>query len=168
MSDKLDDMCKSLALESIGIHPKSIAGLNGYEKRSDWQNGWNEAILKVHENATNISKHFKEFSKENREKLISLLDSDAWIEVDDAGKVHLELNMNDTFAYASADLEEFEEKDIAEIYDLRERYGFDGVTAWASHKRGDKPIESYRTDKFKKAMGEIKNGITKIKRRHNL
>lgn len=69
------------------------------------------------------------------------------------------LNVNDTFAYASADAESFQLDQAAEIVSLAQRYGGAGVTAWAAHHRGAQPIDTIPDDeKYIAAMGELHSG----------
>lgn len=54
------------------------------------------------------------------------------------------LNLNDTFAYACADAEEFGLRDASHLQEIYVRYGHGGVIAWAAIRRctGD-PIRVY-------------------------
>lgn len=62
--------------------------------------------------------------------------------------VYAYLLCNDTFSYACADAEEFEESDLDLIIDLNDIFSYHGVTAWMSKKRGYDPVKPYLTDKF--------------------
>lgn len=63
---------------------------------------------------------------------------------------------NDTFGYACADCEELEPGNAEEVRKIADKYGWDGVTAWAAFRRGCEPIKPLLTEKYYKAREEIK------------
>ena len=73
-------------------------------------------------------------------------------EVDENKYFGIAINCGDTFMYACADAEEISPNEAKVIRKYLEQYGWDGVTAYAAHKRGWDVIPPLRTDKFKTAM----------------
>lgn len=56
----------------------------------------------------------------------------------------LALNMNDTFAYATADAEYMPVEDLAPMLPVLAEYGHDALTAYAALRRGAEPIRRLR------------------------
>ena len=52
----------------------------------------------------------------------------------------LVLNMNDTFAFATADAEEVPPSQWQEVADIYKEFGRDGLTAWTAIRRNAEPI----------------------------
>jgi hypothetical protein len=68
------------------------------------------------------------------------------------------LNMNDTFAFASADVEEISTDDILTAAPIFAKYGNDALTAYAAVRRGYEPIDcrcNHKNDNYKAAKLEI-------------
>lgn len=61
------------------------------------------------------------------------------------------VNVNDTFAYATADAQRITDDQIDTLIRLERRFGNDGVVAWAAAVRGCEPLEPYRTEKYRLA-----------------
>jgi len=120
-------------LATTGIYPQSMTNENGKSvKRTEWQEGWNAAILHI---SKEVFKQFDILSKGIDEDLALLLLADVgWIRGKD-----LMLNMNDTFHYACADSETVEESEFKEVARLFKTYGGRGVDYWVAQKRGYDP-----------------------------
>ena len=56
------------------------------------------------------------------------------------GSHYFALNMNDTFAYACADVEEMVPEEFEKIIPIIAKYGHDALTAYAAYKRHTEPI----------------------------
>jgi len=95
------------------------------------------------------NKGWKDFTPEELVRVAKMIDG--------AGYGDITLNMNDTFAYASAWGTDCDEYDILPVSKLFEKYGIDGVVAWSALK--DKvegnPIGFGRYPNFNKAKKEI-------------
>lgn len=63
---------------------------------------------------------------------------------DDIERPGLWLNMNDCFAYATADAEEITVDDIPAVYALWRAFGWQGVTWWVWQRRKQEPIREAR------------------------
>lgn len=62
------------------------------------------------------------------------------------------VNCNDTFYYASADAESLPFERAEELRGAYELFGFAGVVAWCSLKRGYGPLERLQTEQYRAAM----------------
>lgn len=71
------------------------------------------------------------------------------------GGFHAAVNCNDTFNYASVDAEDLAPGQAHKVRDFYERYGWAGVVAWASKKRGIEPLKELQDDKYREAMAEL-------------
>lgn len=63
----------------------------------------------------------------------------------------IELNANDTFAFACADSVVINEDGLFLFVECHERWGNDGVTAFMAAVRGEAPIQPWITDKYVEA-----------------
>lgn len=74
------------------------------------------------------------------------------------------LNMNDTFGYGCADIEDLTFFELEKILPIYEKYGDDALTAFACVKRGEgcMPIKERQNANFSKALVEIKNILTTL------
>lgn len=73
---------------------------------------------------------------------------------------HVQLNMNDTFGYACAWGVDADEFDLLSLIELEEKFGRDGVVAWAAIKEGvEKPI--HENGKFNEAKTHILENMEK-------
>ncbi len=126
-------------MTTFGIYPQSTSEWNSKtnkiineKKRTEWQDGWNAAVMKLSEKLWGLEEKIGAISDD----LALLMIADVgWL---DDGK--LMLNMNDTFYYA-ADCEEVEvtEENIKEIARLFTMYGVSGIDYWVAEKRGYDP-----------------------------
>lgn len=64
---------------------------------------------------------------------------------------HPFINCNDTFYFATADGEDFEEKDMDLIIEAYKKFGYSGVDAWIALKRGIDVLEQRITPEYLKA-----------------
>ena len=126
-------------LSTTGIYPQSMTDKDGKNtKRTEWQDGWNAAILHI---SKEIFKQFDIMSKGVDEDLALLLLADVgWLRGKD-----LMLNMNDTFHYACSDSEIVESFEFKEVARLFKTYGGKGIDYWVAKKRGyDPEISEYK------------------------
>lgn len=115
----------------IGIFPMSVkGGEQPYEKRSDYQNGWNDAQMKIMEQVWSM---IDKFDKDGySDDLALLIAANIVTRYDDK----FLLTLNDIFYYAS-DSEEINKEDVKEITKLYRSYGRAGVIYWVSKKRNN-------------------------------
>ena len=127
------------ALATVGIYPQSTAKYNpdtkevvDVKKRTKWQDGWNAAIMHI---SDEIFKQFDIMRKGVDEDLALLCVADVgWLDED-----KFQLNMNDTFHYACADMETVNREEIKEVARLFRTYGYRGTVYWVAEKRGYDP-----------------------------
>ena len=126
------------ALATVGIYPQSTITVDkdGKEtevkKRTTWQDGWNAAIMHISDEI------FKQFDvmREGIDEDLALLcvAGVGWLDGD-----KLQLNMNDTFHFACADMETVSKEEIKEVARLFRTYGDRGPVYWVAQKRGYDP-----------------------------
>lgn len=97
--------------------------------------------------------------KPELECLFRLLAEDrAFVSFDeDDDTMSFNLICNDTFAWGSADCEEFELKDAETIWNLYTRHGYNGITAWIANKCNIEPLKPLNTEGYKAALKELEN-----------
>ena len=153
----LDLKLQDCALSDIGIYPQAITGGNNpYKERSDYQNGWNAAVMEMYEKASSFSDFVENIPENIREIFTELLIEDViYLEKADEEIIMCVL-MNDIFAWACADQEDITLEDIPLIYQLNKEYGYAGVIAWVSKKRGYEPQEAFdRTNNYLEAQEKV-------------
>jgi hypothetical protein len=163
---KTPDEIRQLAIEGcinekahddLGIYPQAVSGgANAYEKRSDYQNGWNDAIMRQTQKAIRIHNFLDTLSKEQRTALETLLLEDVVQLSDRDDKMYMWLNVNDIFYYA-ADGEDFEVNDLLKLTELYEKYDWAGIIAWVAKKRNMEPLPTKykKTDKYLEAFKSL-------------
>lgn len=75
------------------------------------------------------------------------------------GAFSISLNMNDTFAFACADVEEMSVSDFDLMVPVISKYGQDALTAYAAVKRNQEPISckcDHKNERYQAAKVEIK------------
>lgn len=154
--DLIELLATDTATESVGIYPASVHGKNGYKKRNRYQNGWNDAVLKITHNAATISKFLNSLPSQELEYIVTfLLSENLWLRVN-KDQVKMLWNMNDTFAYSCADAEEMTIEDLPLVCKMVNSYGIDaGVRAWASWKRSEEVIPELDTVLYRAAKKEL-------------
>lgn len=65
------------------------------------------------------------------------------------------VNMNDTFAWACADAEEFKLKDAGLLREIHDKFGWQGLTAWVSIIRNSTPISPLNTPEYKEIRKKV-------------
>jgi len=58
------------------------------------------------------------------------------------------VNVNDTFAYATADAERVTDAQIDNLIAVHKQFGGAGVIAWAASVRGSEPLAAYQTERY--------------------
>ena len=147
------------AQDDMGIYPAAIkGGPNAYDKRSDWQEGWNAAVMAYTNKLVAYEEFMNSLSNEQRQALESLLFDESLMLDEHDGKVILYLNVNDTFYYA-ADAEDVQLDDLPTLAYLFEHYDWQGLVAWVAKKRDMDPLEGKftKTDEYYKAIEYLNN-----------
>lgn len=134
------------SLDHIGIYPKSVHGEGGYEERTEYMNGWNEAVIKLSEQITNTLDSIRD--DENDEDVQLLLNS-GYIEYSGVKEGKYYINMNDVWAWALSDGEYINnENEIKEIAKLFKDYGWCGILYWVSKKNNGMRSEFYDNNRM--------------------
>jgi hypothetical protein len=156
MRAKLRLALKEAAYDDMGIYPAGTSYPDDRkEERTEWQNGWNAALIALSAKESQLEKWFSEIPERYQGCVEELLVDDV-LRIDVRGDdINLYLLMNDTFEYACSDCEDVTFDDIDLIYSLWERFQHDGLTAWVAKKRGYEPIEPCRTSTYRVAMNVL-------------
>ena len=153
------------AQDDLGIYPQGAYDeKNNYTPRTEWQNGWNAAVMEQTKNVCAYHDFLGTLTKEQRTALEDLL-LDNIIELSkNDDKTTLWLNVNDIF-YTAADGEDFSIEDLPLLAGLQSKYGFDGVIAWVAKKRNLEPLsfKFKKTTEYIAAETELNGGIEKSK-----
>ncbi len=152
----IDALLISVSLDTQGIYPQAMVDVDGTRKeRTPWQEGWNACHIKLRQNACLLGNWFEKLSKQEKEDCLELLLNEVINLSAREEMVRCWLQMNDTFGFACADGEDIEVKDFEIILHLWRKYGYDGLIAWAAHKRSDTPLESLLTKDYLMALNEV-------------
>lgn len=163
----LHGLMSEKAHDALGVYPAANAcGPNPYEKRNDFQEGWNAAIMAYYHKRVVFGDFIETLTDEQKTALNTLIFSDDFELYEHNDEVSLCLNMNDTFYYA-ADSEDVCPEDLPLVAQLYDKYDYHGLTAWAAKKRNMEPLERKRkywdTPKYREAIAflEIYDGDSK-------
>ena len=142
-------------LATFGIYPQAtIDGKGVRTERTEWQNGWNAALMELSKRIDEVEKQIEETGISDELALLLIADV-GWLQ---DGK--FVLNMNDTF-WGCADAEEANEEEVKEIAKLFATYGYKGITYWVAKKRGfDPEIPRYKSD-----VDEVRKSEVNVNRR---
>jgi len=145
---KLEYIINEAAEENVGIHPAAYDGV----PRSEYGNGWNDAMSELLDNKINIGKWFRKLDADIRDKMVWLITVN-FLMINYFGgedkKIMPLINANDTFYYSCADATEIDLSEINEYYDICKEHGYEGSLVWQSLKRNEMPLEKLQNDKFK-------------------
>lgn len=142
----LDSLLWEAAVDDLGIYPRAVIKGDIETLRTDWQDGWNAAVMAITEKHGLFTAWVEALTEEQSTQLRTLLDSDgepASIHVRD-NAVTLSMSFSDTFAYACADGESFTLDELPEIHRLWKAHGYNGLVAWAARKRHAEPVKEVR------------------------
>ena len=124
-----------LAHKDRGIYPQSIDGV----KRTEWQDGWNAAIMKGTKKAIKISEWLKGLPEEVFELIV---DETLYVCIGD--EPELFINCNDLFFWACSDAEEFDFLlDLSDLKKALEESPEHGDILWVCRKRKMRPQKPY-------------------------
>lgn len=137
----------------LGIFPKAVlSGPNQYEKRSDFQEGWNAAVF---ETIDSVDKQLK---------MVDTGDENLWFlilsQLGSFANDRFILNMNDTFGYAESYGCEVKPEEYREVATLVMSYGFWGAAYWVMKKEG---LNGSSIPECDEALQFVKNRVEKKK-----
>jgi len=122
-------------------------------ERVEW---WKQKAYEYRRIALGLQGRLDGWTPEQLTAITSLIEGhdlfDPWSDLS-RSEFTLCLNMNDTFYWGTADGEEITPEDAVVVYQVAQKFGADGVTAWVAHRRGYEPqIDSIRKrERYQKA-----------------
>lgn len=154
---KLQNAIDYASQMTMGIYVQTVVAADGTRtERTEWQNGWNAALMSLAKTQRRIRDLFKILPEDVALLMLELLDSYMLeINVHEDKPIIFYLNMNDTFGYSCADAEEVIVSEIPEVHRLWKKYGHHGLTAWSAIKRNVDPIDECKTKQYALAVKEI-------------
>jgi hypothetical protein len=167
LDPRLELAFKEAAWENLGIYCRSTTMSNGkVKKRTQFQEGWNAAIMTMTDNECVIADWFRTLSVPEQTSVKAMVEIPSssgmysfHIQRDDLDKnkseVILFLSVNDTFYYACADAEEISLKDLSLILPTWREYGYNAVIAYTALKREQPPLQPLITDDYFVALGAV-------------
>lgn len=141
----------------MGIYPASIKENNIIKKRTEWQEGFNAYGTELLEKWDLLESWYDSLNLDNQYLIKYLVRNDIIYLSVKKSEIYILVNLNDIFMYACSDCENVELDEISIIYDLYNKYDFDGIIAYFSIKNKIKPIKERRTTKYKNAKKYIEN-----------
>jgi hypothetical protein len=141
------------AEDDMGIYPMATRHPDGREeKRTEWQDGWNAAVIGHTNKICKIHDWFDGLPEDIRPIAEELIVGEALsLSIDDDG-IRPYLLINDTFEYACSDCEDVTLEDLPLIRVMWREYGYEGLVAWVAKKRKIEPIPEYRNIHYRRAI----------------
>jgi hypothetical protein len=141
------------AEDDMGIYPMATRHPDGREeKRTEWQDGWNAAVIGHTDKICKIGKWFDELPEHLQPIVEELIVGEALsLSIGDDG-IQTYLRVNDTFYYACSDCEDVTLEDLPLIRVMWREYGYDGLVAWVAKKRNIEPVQEYRNSHYRRAL----------------
>lgn len=164
---------KECAEEAIGIYPKATIENGIKTERTEWQNGWNSAIIKRTKLENKFLNWYKEIPTKYKKCVTTLLiKEELYLSLDEDNNVTMFILLNNIFAWACSDYENVTFKDLHDIYTVYLKDNKWGTIKWACVKRNEKPqdpiVEKMKEDgSWDKKMEALPDNYywTKIKER---
>ena len=120
MNKEIEAALNELAIDSMGIYPQANIDENNIRtERTEWQNGWNAAIMEFRKRVCAFEEWFSKLP-ENVSSMIGemLLDETIRLHLDKYKNVTMWVLMNDTFYFACADGEDITLEEIPVLYQM--------------------------------------------------
>lgn len=133
MKPEIELALNEAAEDCMGIYPQSMNG----KKRTEWQNGWNEAIIKLTKLKGTVHSWFITLSEEHQNIVGDLLIRDKLDVQFHKEKMHMYVNCNDVFAWGCADAEDISLDELKRYQQLSKTKW--GDVKWVCIKRNEKP-----------------------------
>lgn len=143
------------AEDDLGIYPQSVTRDGVTTPRTEFGEGWNNAIMTISKNRVKIIDWIKDLPTEEQTAVLYLLSKDVLsLNIKD-DKIDPWIVLNDVFGPA-ADGEGVSLEEIRDIHNIHLKYNWDGVVAWFSNKLGNQPwTSSQRTTTYQQALKEL-------------
>ena len=157
MNKEIESALTELALDSIGIYPQATIDENNVRtERTEWQNGWNGAIIEIRTRVCEFADWFLELPTDTSSMIGELISEEVIrLSIDKNKNITMWVLMNDTFYYACADGEDITMEEIPLLYQIWKNFSWCGLVAFVSKKRNQLPLSTVQTEKFQEAMKSI-------------
>ena len=128
---------------SFGVYAKSVTGGDHpYEKRSEWQEGWNAAVFSRSKRQGIVTDWFENLSEECRSLVEELLFNESLSLRIHEDSLTMNVNCNDLFYWACADFEDITLEELPELLAAMKESKF-GDSLWICRKRNMRPQTPY-------------------------
>ncbi len=142
------------AEDDMGIYPMATRHPDGREeKRTEWQDGWNAAVMDHTNKICKIDQWFDGLPEHLQSIVEELIVEEALrLSVEKVDAIQTYLLVSDTFSYACSDCEIVSLEDLPLIRVMWREFGYDGLVAWVAKKRNIEPVQEYRNSHYRRAM----------------
>lgn len=141
--DLIDLLLLSAAIDSIETYPAATIDNDDIRvERTDWQSGWNKCHLEILQRHGIFYSWYKTFTSNQQSAIVELIRNDVLYLSFVNDEVEPWVIMNDIFYFACGDGEGISDAEILQVHDMWEKFGYAGVIAFVSKKRGVQPLES--------------------------
>lgn len=138
-----------VAHEDMGIYPRAVVEGGVERKRTEWQDGWNAALIGLSEKQVALCRMWAALPVQQRRMLREMLPTEAiWLRPALSG-IEMCVNCNDSFAWGTADAEDVTADELPTVYAAWKAHGDSGILAWVERKRGEKAYEFGGAEKYK-------------------
>lgn len=140
----VNGMLLDMALDDMGVYPKSVSGGDKpYKRRTKYMEGWNAYGTNLLDKWSRASEWVEALPDEVRTDIEDLLvDEKLRLSIRKDG-VHLWVLCNDLFFWAHADGEDFDISDLPDFKKALEESPKNGDLLWCCRKRGMRPQNPY-------------------------
>ena len=154
MNKEIELALNELAIDSMGIYPQANIDENNVKtERTEWQSGWNAAIIEIRNRICIFDKWFTELPADVSTMIGEMLpDETIRLHLDKDKNVIMWVLMNDTFYFACADGEDITMEEIPLLYQMWKKFDWYGLVAITSKKRKQLPLKEVQTEEFQKAL----------------
>jgi hypothetical protein len=135
------------ATADVGIYPASVQEGNVVTLRTEWQNGWNAALMAITEQWVRANAWWKTLTPSQQARLTALFDDDVLsVHIPEGGPVELGVICNDVFAWGFADLEPLTLDEVSQLHVFWVRDPKWGPTQWCIWHRDQPPQKAVERD----------------------
>lgn len=147
----MDSELFDAAVECLGIHPQAVKRNGEWVYRTEWQEGWNTAVIKLLHRTNQLRDWYIKLTTDQAKAFVELLREDVlFIKID--SNITCLLAMNDTFGYGEAYAEIVPFEALPLLLSIYREFGTSGLIAWVSMQTQYEPIAELRNDKYYAAL----------------
>ena len=157
MNKEIELALNELAIDSMGIYPQARIDENNVRtERTEWQNGWNAAIIEFRQRACAFEEWFSKLPAEVSSMIGEMLPEEVVrLSLNKDKNITMWVLMNDTFYFACADGEDITMEEIPLLYQLWKKFSWYGLVAIVSKKRKQLPLQAVQTEEFNAALAYL-------------